>query len=107
MSTKFPPFDGPEPPAAPSRPTAVDAGALPFPLPPAAADAGPLPFPLPPAANQGSTAYGPGYGGYGNAALGESEISFVHYLQMLYRRRYIALATFVSIVAGVAFYTFT
>ena len=38
---------------------------------------------------------------------GESELSLVYYLQILYRRRYIALTAFVAVVLSVALYTFT
>ena len=55
----------------------------------------------------------PGYGGYGgygygNASIGgDSDLSLVHYLQVLYRRRYIAASAFLSVVVLVALHTFT
>src|SRR5687768_2032853 len=60
----------------------------------------------------GGTPGYPGYGGYGygsgaNAVLGDSEMSIVHYLQMLYRRRYIAATAFLVVVMGTAVYSFT
>src|SRR5262245_37018882 len=63
-------------------------------------------------AGNGSAAGGAGYGsyGYGSAATtptSESDLSIVHYLQILYRRRYAAAAAFLAIVAAVALYTFT
>jgi capsular exopolysaccharide synthesis family protein len=51
--------------------------------------------------------YGYGYGaGYGNGDNG-SETTFVHYLQILYRRRYIATTTFLAVVLAVALITFS
>jgi len=53
---------------------------------------------------------GAGYGvgpGYGAGASGESELSLVHYLQILYRRRYVALSAFFLVVVGVTLYTVT
>lgn len=51
--------------------------------------------------------YGQGYG-YGASSLGgDSELSVVHYLQILYRRRYIAVTTFLAVVIIVALYSFT
>lgn len=56
----------------------------------------------------GAPGYGYGYGyGYGGIAAGESEFSVVQYLQILYRRRYLALAAFLFVFLGVALYTFT
>jgi capsular exopolysaccharide synthesis family protein len=56
-------------------------------------------------AGQGaSSGYTTGGYGYGNA---ESEVSLVHYLQILYRRRYVALTAFVLVVLGAAVYTFS
>lgn len=54
----------------------------------------------------------PGYGGYGgygygNTLASHSELSLVHYLQILYRRRYIAATAFVAVVLVVALQTFT
>jgi capsular exopolysaccharide synthesis family protein len=61
-----------------------------------------------PSNGAGTEAPGYGYGyGYGGVAAGESELSIVHYLQILYRRRYIAATAFLTIVLGVALYTFT
>jgi polysaccharide biosynthesis transport protein len=56
----------------------------------------------------GAPGYGYGYGyGYANTVAGESELSFVHYLQVLYRRRHLAATAFLAVVVGVALYTFT
>lgn len=64
---------------------------------------------------QALSAAAPGYGGYGsyggygygNAAAGGSEINLVHYLQILYRRRYLAVTAFLVVVLSTALYTFT
>ena len=49
-----------------------------------------------------------GYGyGYGAALAGESELSIVSYLQVLYRRRYVAAAAFLIVFLGAALYTLT
>ena len=53
-----------------------------------------------------------GYGGYGNYGYGgslgtDSEFSLVHYLQIIYRRRYIATTVFLAVVLSVSLYTFT
>ena len=60
------------------------------------------------AAGGTSAGYG-GYGGYGygNTLASHSELSVVHYLQILYRRRYIALTGFLAVVLLVALQTFT
>ena len=50
--------------------------------------------------------YGYGYG-YGNALASHSELSLVHYLQVIYRRRYIAGTAFLAVVLLVALQTFT
>ncbi|MSO83691.1 MAG: hypothetical protein EXQ53_10415, partial [Acidobacteria bacterium] len=59
----------------------------------------------------GAVASAPGYGGYGagygNAIAGDSEMSLVHYLQVLYRRRYIASTAFLIVVLMVSLETFT
>ena len=56
----------------------------------------------------GASSAGYGYGGYGGGTLtGESELSIVHYLQVLYRRRYIATAAFLAVFLGAALYTLT
>lgn len=67
-----------------------------------------------PAADSGPVSLGgartgaPGYGyGYGGTFGIESELSIVHYLQILYRRRYIAGSAFLVVVLGIALYTFT
>jgi capsular exopolysaccharide synthesis family protein len=62
-----------------------------------------------PNADQDGTAPGYGYGyGYGTAPIaGPSELSLVHYLQILYRRRYIAATAFIVFFLGVALYTVT
>ena len=56
--------------------------------------------------NTAGTGYGVGPG-YGAGASGESELSLVHYLQILYRRRYVALSAFFLVVVGVTLYTVT
>jgi succinoglycan biosynthesis transport protein ExoP len=49
-----------------------------------------------------------GYGyGYGATLAGDADRGVVHYLQVLYRRRYIAAATFLVVFMSVALYTFT
>jgi succinoglycan biosynthesis transport protein ExoP len=54
----------------------------------------------------GGAGYGYGYGpGYGSG--NDSELSIVHYLQILYRRRYIATTAFLAVVLAVALITFT
>ena len=55
-----------------------------------------------------STGTGYGYGpGYGAAVSSDSDLSFVHYLQILYRRRYVAVSAFVIVFLGVTLYTVT
>src|ERR671912_666649 len=51
-----------------------------------------------------SYGYGPGYGA---AVSSDSELSLVHYLQILYRRRYIAVSAFIIVFLGVTLYTVT
>ena len=53
--------------------------------------------------------YGPGYGASGSGASGpgESDLNIVHYLQILYRRRFIAISVFLLVFLGVALYTAT
>jgi len=51
---------------------------------------------------------GAGYGaGYGAAVSSDSDLSLVHYLQILYRRRYVAVSAFVVVFMGVTLYTVT
>ena len=58
--------------------------------------------------SQDSAGAGYGYGpGYGAATSGDSDLSLVHYLQILYRRRYVALGTFFIVFLGVTLYTVT
>ena len=52
-----------------------------------------------------SAGYGYGGGGYGTAPASESELSIVNYLQVLYRRRYVASAAFLIVFLGAALYT--
>ena len=55
-----------------------------------------------------STATSYGYGpGYGAAVSSDSDLSLVHYLQILYRRRYVAVSAFVIVFLGVTLYTVT
>jgi succinoglycan biosynthesis transport protein ExoP len=57
-------------------------------------------------AGTGGAGYGYGSGpGYGSNP--DSELSIVHYLQILYRRRYIATTAFLVVVLSVALVTFT
>jgi capsular exopolysaccharide synthesis family protein len=74
----------------------------------------PMPDMPVPASGGGTSGYagygGYGYGsgsGYGSSPLGDSELNLVQYLQMLYRRRYLALSVFLVTVVGTAVYTFT
>ena len=64
-----------------------------------------------PASPSGAGTSGAGYGGYGygygGTTGGESDLSFVHYLQIIYRRRYIATTAFLVVVLSVALFTFT
>ncbi len=56
------------------------------------------------------TSAGTGYGygpGYGTAASSDSDLSLVHYLQILYRRRYVAVSAFILVFLGVTLYTVT
>ena len=51
---------------------------------------------------------GAGYGyGYGGPIASDSEFSFVHYLQIVYRRRYIVATVFLAVFLSAALYTFT
>ena len=60
-----------------------------------------------PAVETGGAGYG-SYGyGYGSPVAGDSELSLVHYLQIIYRRRYIALTVFLVVVLSGALSTFT
>jgi capsular exopolysaccharide synthesis family protein len=58
---------------------------------------------------QGGVPGGTGYGyGPGYSAVGtDSELGIVHYLQILYRRRYIATTAFLAVFVTVALVTFT
>src|SRR5918994_7416521 len=56
------------------------------------------------AAAAASAGYGQGYGG---DTAGESEHNVLHYLQVLYRRRYIATAAFLVVFLGASLYTLT
>jgi capsular exopolysaccharide synthesis family protein len=58
---------------------------------------------------ESSTGTSYGYGsGYGAAvSSNDSELSLVHYLQILYRRRYVAVSAFVIVFLGVTLYTVT
>src|SRR5688572_6579151 len=47
--------------------------------------------------------YGHTYGG----GMDDADGGAVHYLQVLYRRRYLAASTFLAVFLGVALYTFT
>src|SRR5687767_7148647 len=58
----------------------------------------------PDAATSTSYGYGPGYGA---GLSSDSELSLVHYLQILYRRRYIAVSAFLVVFFGVTLYTVT
>ena len=69
----------------------------------AATDAGTAP---PNGAGTGGVGYGYGYG-YGSSPNTDSDLSLVHYLQVLYRRRYIAATAFLAVVLAVALNTFT
>jgi polysaccharide biosynthesis transport protein len=65
--------------------------------------------PMDTAAVAGSATSG-GYGssGYGGgSATGESELSIISYLQVLYRRRYVAMAAFLVVFLGASLYTLT
>lgn len=66
--------------------------------------------PSPSGSTPGYGGYG-GYGaygyGYGASAGGDSELSLVHYLQIIYRRRYVAASAFAAVVLAVALYSFT
>jgi uncharacterized protein involved in exopolysaccharide biosynthesis len=88
MSMQFPPqssFEPPTPQLDPSDPMALDGGS---------------------AAGYG---YGAGYGASSSGASGpaESDLNIVHYLQILYRRRFIAISAFLLVFLGVALYTAT
>src|SRR5687768_10196395 len=52
------------------------------------------------------TGAGYGYGsGYGAAVSSDSDLSLVHYLQILYRRRYVTVSAFILVFLGVTLYT--
>ncbi|MBI4887692.1 MAG: polysaccharide biosynthesis tyrosine autokinase [Acidobacteria bacterium] len=57
----------------------------------------------------GAAGYGyGGYGGYGGGSVaGDSELTFVHYLQILYRRRYLAATAFLAVFLAVSLSAFT
>jgi capsular exopolysaccharide synthesis family protein len=62
------------------------------------------------AADSPDTLTGTGYGygpGYGAAVSSDTELSLVHYLQILYRRRYIAVSAFIIVFLAVTLYTVT
>ena len=73
-----------------------------------------------PASASGAGTGGAGYGGYGygygGTTGGESDFSFVHYLQIIYRRRYVlqiiyrrryvATTAFLVVALSAALYTF-
>ncbi|MBI2829339.1 MAG: polysaccharide biosynthesis tyrosine autokinase [Acidobacteria bacterium] len=62
----------------------------------------------PPASGVGTSGAGYGYGyGYGSSVANPSELTLVHYLQVLYRRRYIAVSAFLAVFLSVALHTFT
>lgn len=50
---------------------------------------------------------GYGYGGYTGGGIADSELSLVHYLQVLYRRRYLGLSAFLVVVLVAAVQSFT
>src|SRR5688572_20728981 len=52
------------------------------------------------------TSYGSGPG-YGAGVSSDSELSLVHYLQVLYRRRYIAVSAFLLVFLSMTLYTVT
>ncbi|OFW40113.1 MAG: hypothetical protein A3F70_03760 [Acidobacteria bacterium RIFCSPLOWO2_12_FULL_67_14] len=66
-----------------------------------------------PSNGSGGSGYGSGsYGGYsgygyGTSVTSDSELTLVHYLQILYRRRYAAITVFLATVVTVALFTFT
>ena len=88
MNAQFPaPFDHKDPLAGMAGGNAMDTGAI---------------------AGSAPASAGYGYGsGYGNTSGGESELSIIHYVQMLYRRRYVAAAAFLMVFLGASLYTFT
>ncbi|HEX2462084.1 MAG TPA: hypothetical protein VHJ58_18200, partial [Vicinamibacterales bacterium] len=89
MNAQFPAsFDHKDPLAGMAGGNAMDTGAL----------AGSAPA---------SAGYGYGAGGYGNTSGGDSELSIIQYLQVLYRRRHVALAAFLMVFLGASLYTFT
>ena len=47
------------------------------------------------------------YGGYGDTIEADSEFSLAHYLQIIYRRRYIATTAFLVVLVSVLLYTVT
>ena len=60
-----------------------------------------------PSSGVGAPGYGYGAGYGGSSIAGDSELTFVHYLQILYRRRYAAVSVFLGAVISVALFTFT
>jgi len=65
-------------------------------------------FPAADSSQDTPTSTGYGYGpGYGASLSTDSELSLVHYLQILYRRRYIAVSAFLLVFFGVTLYTVT
>ena len=65
-------------------------------------------FPAADSSQDTPTSTGYGYGpGYGASLSTDSELSLVHYLQILYRRRYIAVSAFLLFFFGVTLYTVT
>ena len=63
--------------------------------------------PLADGAGTGGAGYGGAGYGYGGPIAGDSEFGFVHYLQIVYRRRYIVTTVFLAVVLSAALYTFT
>jgi succinoglycan biosynthesis transport protein ExoP len=65
-------------------------------------------FPAADSSPEAPASTGYGYGpGYGAGLSRDSELSLVHYLQILYRRRYIAVSAFLIVFFGVTLYTVT
>lgn len=60
------------------------------------------------AAPTGAEGTGPGYGyGVDNAATSDPDMGLIHYVQIVYKRRYVALSAFLLVVLGGALSTFT
>jgi polysaccharide biosynthesis transport protein len=88
MSAQFPsPFDQKDPLAGMVAGNPMDTGAV--------------------AGSAAAGGYGYGSSGYGGTTPGESELSIINYLQVLYRRRYVATTAFLVVFLGAALYTFT